>query len=411
MRRTLAAAAFSLSSFIVPLAQAAPQTGFYWNAAEPGREFFVEKVGDSFFVAGLYFAPDGRPTWAVSNAPMPDANVYDGRLESLFGGQILGRVYQAPAEVDDAGPVHILFGDDTHATLTWPGGDISLVRQDVQGDDTAGIAPQSGVWWNAAEAGRAFVIDANGGHIVVAALMYEGSGDPVWYTADGVMSDGAHFQADLLRTANGQTMDGDYMAPSTPVVVGSIALDFTAPDRAKVTLTDATGTYATTSDLKPLQVKPPLLARPKTLAGTFSQAIDIAEGGPTLLVDGTITLQRTDDATDGSAHYVVQSGSAKLRLVGIVSQDEGSCPIDTSGSVTLGANDASIDVEADGVYSGAIGFDTSLDVVACAALFTTPISVEIGLAGRLEGQDVVGPQPGMATPGAWNRWTLSGLAP
>lgn len=408
MRRTLAAAALSLMPFITPLAQAAPQTGFYWNAAEPGREFFVEKVGDRFFFAGLYFAADGRPTWVVSNSPMTDPNVYDGELESLFGGQTLAGLYQAPAAVNDAGPLHIVFGDDTHANVTWPGGDMTLVRQDVQGDAASGIVPQSGVWWNAGEAGRAFVIDANGGHVVVGALMYEASGDPVWYTADGVMSDVSHFKADLLRTANGQTMGGDYVAPSTPVVAGSIELDFTAPDRAKVTLTDL-GANSTTSDLKPLQVKPPLLARPKSLAGTFSQAIDLADG-QTLLVDGTMTLLRTDDATDGSAHYVVQSASANLRLVGIVSQDEGSCPIDTSGSVALGTDAASIDVEADGVYSGTIAFDTSLDVVACAALFTAPISVKIGLAGRMDGQDAVGPQPGMATPGAWNRWSFAGRA-
>jgi hypothetical protein len=393
--------------FVAPLAQAAPQTGFYWNAAEPGRGFFVEKVGGSFFFAGLYFAADGRPTWVVSNAPMPDPNVYDGRLESLFGGQMLGGLYQAPAEVNDAGPVHIVFGDDTHASLTWPGGDVALVRQDVEGGAASGIVPESGVWWNADEAGGAFVIDANGGHVVVGALMFEPSGDPVWYVADGVMSDGSRFKADLLRTATGQTMGGDYVAPSTPVVAGSIALHFSAPDRAKVTLTDAAGN-ATTSHLKPLQVKPPLLARPKSLPGSFSQAIDTADGERTLLVDGTITLLRTDDASDGSAHYVAQAGGANLRLVGIVSQDEGSCLVDASGSVTLGGDAASIDVQADGVYSGAIGFDSSLDVVACAALFSAPISVRIGLAGRLEGQDAVGPQPGMAVPGAWNRWTLSG---
>ena len=408
MRRALAAAATCLISLVAPALHAAPQTGFYWNPAEPGRGFFVEKVGDWFFFAGLLYGNDGRPTWVVSNDPMPDANVYDGRLLSLFGGQTLAGPYQAPAQVNDAGAVHIEFGDDTHATLTWPGGNIALERELAGGTDASG--PQSGMWWNASESGRGFALDVENGHIMLGAMMYDPDGAPVWYVADGLIADGSRFQADLLRFSNGQTMDGAYVAPGLPAIAGSIELDFTASDRATLTLADLDGVKRSTQvELRPQHVKPPLIARPKFLDGSFSQVLSLTDGTSNLIVDGIVTLERIDDATDGSAHYVVQSASANVRLTGYVSQDEGSCAVDASSVVALTSDNGRIDVQADGVYSGVIDFQATIDTVACAAAYSLPVEVRISLGGTIDGQDASGPQPGMATnPNAWTRWNLVG---
>ncbi|HEX4779130.1 MAG TPA: hypothetical protein VH301_00155, partial [Usitatibacter sp.] len=46
-----------------------PQTGWWWNPAEPGRGFSIEAKGNNLFFAAFHYDPSGRATWNVSPGP------------------------------------------------------------------------------------------------------------------------------------------------------------------------------------------------------------------------------------------------------------------------------------------------------------------------------------------------------
>src|SRR4051812_36642834 len=220
------------------LLYATPQAGWWWNPAESGRGFFLEVQGDRMFMAGYFYGNDGKPTWLVSNDPMPQQNRYDGRLLAFHDGQQLLGDYRHPSPASDAGAVSLTFTDDTHGTLTWPGGMVPIERQDVHHGPAAAFQPKTGWWWNPDESGRGFSMELAGDHMFIGAYMYDESRNAEWYVADNTMQSATKFSGPLLRFANGQTIGGTYRAPTPPEIVGTITIDFSAPDQATVTLSD-----------------------------------------------------------------------------------------------------------------------------------------------------------------------------
>ena len=71
--------------------------------------------------------------------------------------------------------------------------------------------------------------------------MYEASGPPVWYVAQGLMSTPQTFSSNWYQAGNGQTMTGPYKKPIlVNSNVGAISIVFI--DAANATLTLPTGT-------------------------------------------------------------------------------------------------------------------------------------------------------------------------
>src|SRR3954466_5864557 len=106
-----------LASVASMLSHATPQAGWWWNPAEGGRGFFLEVQGDRMFMAGYFYGNDGKPTWLVSNHPLPQKNRFEGPLLAFHDGQQLLGDYRPPAPASDAGAVSLTFSDDTHGTL------------------------------------------------------------------------------------------------------------------------------------------------------------------------------------------------------------------------------------------------------------------------------------------------------
>ena len=73
-----------------------PQTGYWWNAFEPGRGFFLEIQGNTMLVGGFLYDSDGRATWVASTGPMATPTMHTGQLITYAGGQTLGGPYQPP---------------------------------------------------------------------------------------------------------------------------------------------------------------------------------------------------------------------------------------------------------------------------------------------------------------------------
>jgi hypothetical protein len=71
--------------------------------------------------------------------------------------------------------------------------------------------PQTGWWWNPAEGGRGFSIEARGNHLFYAAYLYDDTGRATWLVSTGNTSlDGSLYTGDLLSFAGGQTLAGAF---------------------------------------------------------------------------------------------------------------------------------------------------------------------------------------------------------
>jgi hypothetical protein len=224
---------------------AEPNNGWWWNSNESGRGFFIEQTDGVMYMGGYFYDASGRATWATSGGPVSDPYLYEGRLQTFAGGQSLFGAYRFPSSIVDIGAITIRFADDTHATLTWPGGTVKLERQ-VYGDVEAeawtlndSFRPQTGWWWNPDESGRGYSIEVQGSSLFLAGFMYDDFGNPLWYFGAGPMTTERHFESDLLLFSGGQTMSGPYRPPGTPLRVGRIGVDFSAADRATITTSDA----------------------------------------------------------------------------------------------------------------------------------------------------------------------------
>lgn len=217
-------------------AQAAPESGWWWNPSESGRGFSIDIQGSSLFMAGYLYDSDGRSTWLASGGAMQSTTAYQGSLQGYRGGQTLtGTYHAATATSPSPGNISLQFTDDTHGTLTWPGGTIPIERF-MFGSGSSSFQPETGWWWNASENGRGFYIEKQGGSLFMAGYMYDGSGNPVWYSSGNVVASPTLYQGSWSEYRGGQTLTGAYKAPSAPTNAGSATLQFTSTTTATLTL-------------------------------------------------------------------------------------------------------------------------------------------------------------------------------
>jgi len=240
------------------MAAAEPQNGWWWNPNESGRGFFIEMRGGVLYLAGYLYESNGRALWMTSGGPVTDPYLYNGTLQTYQGGQTLFGDYRFPAGTADVGAVTVRFDDDSHGTFTWPGGTIPIQRQ-IYGANAAAFQPHTGWWWNPLESGRGFSVEIQGSQAFIVSFMYDDAGSPVWYFSAGPMSTPTHFESDWLQFSGGQTINGPYRPPSTPVKVGRLAVDFTTNERATLTFTDANAAKASPAHgPRIIQVQPQL---------------------------------------------------------------------------------------------------------------------------------------------------------
>ena len=111
-------------------AQAAqPETGWWWNPAEPGRGYFVELQGGRVFLAAFLYADDGRATWSVALMDGDATAGYAGPLQEFRNGQTLNGAWrQNQPQLPGPGDIRIQASDPRHARLTWPGGEVAIER-------------------------------------------------------------------------------------------------------------------------------------------------------------------------------------------------------------------------------------------------------------------------------------------
>jgi hypothetical protein len=221
----------------VSSASAEPENGWWWNPDESGRGFFIEATGGVFYVGGYFYEADGRTTWLSSGGVVTDPYRYASTLQAYRDGQTMFGNYRAPTHVD-VGPMVVQFDTDTSGTITWPGGVIPIQRH-VFGTGAAPFQPETGWWWNEAESGRGYSVEVQGPNAFVVAFMYDEGGNPVWHFSAGPMATATRYDGDWLQFSGGQTLAGPYRPPHVPQKIGRLAIDFTTPSEAMITLSDA----------------------------------------------------------------------------------------------------------------------------------------------------------------------------
>ncbi|MEP7329853.1 MAG: hypothetical protein ABI777_11625, partial [Betaproteobacteria bacterium] len=224
-------------------------------------------------------------------------------------------------------------------------------------------------WWNDAESGRGYSLEVQGDTLFMVGFMYEASGEPVWYLSAGKMASDTHFQGDLLQFANGQTQSGTYHPPTAPVVVGKVAIDFTAPDEAEMTLFDNAPGVVGAAHLKTSRIfrvtpqfrPPPPIAWPDAWEGTAKDTIHFRVDNGGTLVDSLVRITANVTWVDtllaplsGGGNVYEPLGTAKLVYTFALNSAVQNCTGEEIVDVQLSAADGLLIVSGNGSYSGTI---------------------------------------------------------
>jgi hypothetical protein len=113
-----------------PMRSFEPETGWWYNAAEGGRGYFLETQRGSMFFAGYMYSATGKPIWFANVFQTSSPKSASGQLAQYGGGQILGGAYKAATITNGSvGAITLSFISSVAATLTLPNGrQIALTR-------------------------------------------------------------------------------------------------------------------------------------------------------------------------------------------------------------------------------------------------------------------------------------------
>jgi len=218
-----------------------PQSGFWTNPNEiNGRGVVIQLNDKGEIFASIFMYTDwGQSVWyVVDTAGSPDGR--SGLLQRFVGGQSLNGEFRSNYFDGFAGSVTFVFDSPISGVLNFPGGSMSIQRfnftpNGVASGPQAG-APGGGWWFNSAESGRGFFLEAQGDSMLLVVMGYDDMGQPVWYTARGAMTTSHLFQGQLIESYGGQTMTGEFQQPNESSGRGNITVQFADDHQGIITL-------------------------------------------------------------------------------------------------------------------------------------------------------------------------------
>ncbi|MDR3517445.1 MAG: IPT/TIG domain-containing protein [Azospirillaceae bacterium] len=102
----------------------APETGWWWNPAEPGRGWFLEvqgnSAGNSMFFGGFFYDNRGQASWATATGAMTSLSQFTGSLMVCTGDPVSGN--SASQCQTGLGQIAVSFTSTLAGTLTLPSG-------------------------------------------------------------------------------------------------------------------------------------------------------------------------------------------------------------------------------------------------------------------------------------------------
>ena len=131
LSRFLSLALLGLLMLAGPARAYTPESGVWWNPAEPGTGILLE-IQDNFLFAAVYsYDGAGFATWYTTAGFLTGNARYDGQLDAFRGGPCLSCSYRPnTAFPGNGGPVRIDFNgsDPTKATVSWGGRTFPIER-------------------------------------------------------------------------------------------------------------------------------------------------------------------------------------------------------------------------------------------------------------------------------------------
>jgi len=104
------------------------ETGWWWNASEPGRGFFIEVQGGSLFLSAFLYGPDGRSAWYTASGSYVEGT-FESNIIQYAGGQSIGAAWRQATPAADHGRITLRPTGDGRVQATLPSGkQLMLVR-------------------------------------------------------------------------------------------------------------------------------------------------------------------------------------------------------------------------------------------------------------------------------------------
>ena len=220
-------------------------SGWWWNPAESGRGFFVERQNGLACVTCFGYDDEGNPTWhAADPAPFASEREITGCLRPLHfplkPPQLQQRIDDAsslPSKEAEGVSFSMQVEGPRKAQLDWVGAaSVALEPQHSDNPGLAGIGQNSLVgWWieDHARPSWAVVVECTGNR-VVAALLSQSD----WCLAVAVPVAERCYMGEWSRFHGGQTITGPYRPPSSSQIVGKAVLEWTDTHCLVVKLTN-----------------------------------------------------------------------------------------------------------------------------------------------------------------------------
>ena len=105
-----------------------PETGWWWNASEPGTGYFVEVQRSSAFLSAYMYDDAGKATWFIANGTFA-GGAFAGSLQEFWGGQPMGGSWRQADFAADRGQVTLRLTGTGTGVLTLPSGrQVGLAR-------------------------------------------------------------------------------------------------------------------------------------------------------------------------------------------------------------------------------------------------------------------------------------------
>jgi len=107
----------------------APQSGWWWNADESGRGFFLETQGSTVFAAGYMYDLVGNAVWYVASGALANQRLNTSWSEYANGQTLTSEYQMAQMKNPVVGSLRLVFSDSQTAVLTLPDGrNLNLTR-------------------------------------------------------------------------------------------------------------------------------------------------------------------------------------------------------------------------------------------------------------------------------------------
>lgn len=148
MSRLFLAAVFAaLFAVAAPARAFTPESGWWWNPAEPGYGFSIEIQDNFIFMVAFAYGNGGAATWYAAQGEMVDNTFFQAPLYRRDNGTCLGCPFTPAGQPYSAGSnVRVDFLTETTANLTWGGRTIPIQRQDFFLSRTPGVDPKTELW-------------------------------------------------------------------------------------------------------------------------------------------------------------------------------------------------------------------------------------------------------------------------